>query len=99
MGGIEKVLPACFSAIGLGIFDSFLRVLDGAVFAMNPDEVPRGRDPLPDELRDLNVVMVAQVGHQLWQLVFVYMLSQRHRCPGYRSSGDHIHGATQCTGA
>ena len=99
MRGIEQVLLACFSAIGLGIFDSFLRVTDGAVFAMNPDEVPHGRDPLPHELQDLNVVMVAQVGRQLWPLAFVYMLSQRHRCSGYCSSGDHIHGAAQCTGA
>ena len=49
------------SAIGLGTFDADLKVLDGAVFSMNPDQVPKGLDPTPPQLRGLDVMLAAQV--------------------------------------
>lgn len=49
------------SAIGLGTFDTNLKVLDGAVFSMNPDQVPKGLDQTPAQLQGLDVMLAAQV--------------------------------------
>ena len=44
------------SAIGLGTFDKDLKVPDGAVFSMNPDEVPEAATDLPEHLQGVHVV-------------------------------------------
>ena len=49
------------SAVGLGTFDERLLVPDGAVFAMNPDRVPEGMDPIPKELEGQGAVLIGQV--------------------------------------
>jgi hypothetical protein len=49
------------SAVGLGSFDESLYSTDGAVFAMNPDQVPNDPDSIPAELEGQGAVLVAQV--------------------------------------
>jgi hypothetical protein len=54
-------LPWSGSALGLGTFSSYLKVHDGAVFAMNPDKVPLSKSSVPAELRGRKALLVAQV--------------------------------------